>query len=248
MRWVDRDEVVLRIDPRLYERFERDELHQALAIAALAWRGTPGVPRIRFEATPPPPVPDADGVAGIYLDRDWLPEDGALAVTLVAYESGTGRMVDADVVLSRQRRLALLDEEVEPEGEEPVYDLASLVAHELGHVLGLDESRDAPEATMWPTQPPWDVEKRDLAEDDREALRVLYGEGADTGWSADLAGGSPGVGSDGGPPGGCGGASVAGPPRLATVALLLWVLSLLGWRRARAPARRRRVVRRPRRA
>jgi hypothetical protein len=66
------------------------------------------------------------------------------------------------------------------------------MTHELGHVLGLGDANDAPEATMWPSVSPGETHQRDLEPDDEEAVAQAYG-------AADAPSG------DGS---GCGGASV----------------------------------------
>ncbi len=52
-------------------------------------------------------------------------------------------------------------------------DVENTVTHELGHVLGLDHSKD-PDATMYYSASPGDLSKRTLAPDDIEGLCALY--------------------------------------------------------------------------
>jgi hypothetical protein len=97
----------------------------------------------------------------------------------------------------------------------------------MGHVLGLDESMDAPRATMWPRTGRGETHQRTLEQDDVRGAQHLYS-------GTSLA-----------PAAGCGGATVTG----ATGATARW-LSLAGlcallllWRarvtrRPAAPARR----------
>jgi hypothetical protein len=79
-------------------------------------------------------------------------------------------MLDADVVIDGTQMLSLLS----PGGDMVNdHDLASVLTHEMGHVLGLQES-DRPNATMWPTTMPGDTRQRTLAADDENGALALY--------------------------------------------------------------------------
>jgi MYXO-CTERM domain-containing protein len=152
----------------------RSELDAALEIAVEAWRIDLMIPDIVIvDGAPPPdwgyqPAYYGEG-NGIYvLCGDW-PFDHSHAVT-IATSTPEGRMLDADVLIDGTQMLSLL-----PEGGAPVndHDLASVLTHEMGHVLGLDES-DRANATMWPTTMPGDTRQRTLAADDENGALALY--------------------------------------------------------------------------
>ncbi len=127
------------------------------------------------------------------------------------------------------------------------HDLQNAVTHEMGHVIGLDHTcylqgpapldstgqpipdcADAPPdvlaTTMFPSANPGDIDKRDLAPDDQQAVCDIYPASHDPMTCA------PGQ-TD---PGGCS-CSAAGAPASALASLVLLVLAVLGTR-----ARRRR--------
>ena len=56
-----------------------------------------------------------------------------------------------------------------------IYDVRAAIAHEAGHMLGLDHSARA-DATMFFSEPPNEIKKRDLHIDDLEGLCTLYSE------------------------------------------------------------------------
>ncbi len=154
------------------------EIASALEIAVEAWRIDLLVPDVVIEDGEPPPQygyqPSFAGEGnGVYVLCDAWPFDETLAVTVATY-APDGRMLDADIVINGRQMLALL-----PEGGAPVndHDLASVLTHEMGHVLGLDES-DQPNATMWPTTAPGDTSQRTLSADDEQGVLAIYGDGA----------------------------------------------------------------------
>ena len=57
-------------------------------------------------------------------------------------------------------------------------DIGNTLAHEAGHMLGLDHSSN-PEATMWGTADLGELKKRDLTEDDVDGLCHVYPVGED---------------------------------------------------------------------
>ena len=59
------------------------------------------------------------------------------------------------------------------DGRADAYDLANAITHEFGHSLGLDHSDD-PEATMAPTVPMGEIQKRDINADDLDGFDHLY--------------------------------------------------------------------------
>jgi hypothetical protein len=150
--------------------------------------------------------------------EDWPYEPDKLAVTVVTYELSTGRLLDADVLVNAHVPFDMVDESAP--GELVSYDLAAVLTHEAGHMLGLGESDADPMATMWPYARMGDTHQRTLATDDEEGVIAAY------------AGAPPQ------PVAGCGGASVGGRPRalpvpwqVATLLLLLLACTRV-WRRA----------------
>jgi hypothetical protein len=173
IRWAT-DTVTLRMDSEFEMFLGPGEAYAALAMGFDAWRGLPRVPDMLLQPGAPASLGNHTGhpTNGIYLLRDWPYEAAKLAVTIVTYEMDTGRLLDADIVVNGQAKFALLTEPAKPGLNE--YDLAGVLTHEAGHVLGLGESAEGPDATMWPYARPDDTEKRTLANDDEDGVMQSY--------------------------------------------------------------------------
>jgi hypothetical protein len=173
IRWAS-DSVGLQMDSEYQQFLRAGDSYAALAIGFDAWRGLPRVPDLVIRPGLPESVGHHDGhpTNGIYLLREWPYEAAKLAVTIVTYEMDSGRLLDADIVVNGQAKFALLNEPTQPGID--AYDLAAVLTHEAGHVLGLGESASGPEATMWPYAKPDDTDKRTLANDDEEGVTQSY--------------------------------------------------------------------------
>ena len=103
-----------------------------------------------------------------------------LMITVLSYDEH-GVIVDADLVVNggpdRPFGFAsAADAGTEPANRERFFDVQNVLTHEVGHVLGLDEEEDLPDATMFPRSLPLETKKRDLDRDDEDGIRQLYSE------------------------------------------------------------------------
>lgn len=184
VRWPTRE-----LELVVGEEIERElDGTRAAERAAAAWSSVEGGPRItvRRASTREGRRPSNDeGSCVIELapkarrSPRRLALGGALAVTVLTYQARSGHILDADVIVSRE----LLGEEqtddardADPSREDdaPRRDLARLLAHEIGHVLGLSDEPRVPEAIMFPKVPVSAVADVTLSDDDARGLRALY--------------------------------------------------------------------------
>jgi hypothetical protein len=223
IRWSV-DSVSLQMDAEYEKYLEPGDSFAALQMGFEAWRGLPRVPDLIVRPGYPARLGHHDGKAtnGIYLLRDWPYEKEKLAVTIVTYEMDTGRLLDSDIVVNGEARFALLDEPMlEPSGD---YDLAAVLTHETGHVLGLGESTADPGATMWPYARPGETDKRTLHGDDEDGVMTSYLSAPPKASSA------------------CGSLTVVGRAHAHSgLALGLWVLAIVPFVVSRSRRRRRAV-------
>lgn len=207
VRWSE-SSVTMRIDPKLEESMGRDSVRAALTMATDAWRGLPGVPSITLSDEPAPGYRLAERTNGIYLMNPWPFPKEQLAVTVSTYASN-GRMIGADILVNGETQYALLAEGSDHSGMHQ-HDLGAVLTHEMGHVLGLDESPDDDSATMWPYIRAGEVHQRTLSDDDEQGVIEAY------------AGSAPEAM-------GCGQASVVGAARSAQpMAAYGWLLAVVG--------------------
>jgi len=158
---------------------------------------------------------DADGVNVIrWRESDWPGAPDQIAITTVTYDPGTGRIIDVDIDLNGQYLFFTSADDA----DQTEYDIESALLHEVGHLLGFDDSAN-PTAVMAQALQRGDL-RRSLGDDDTEAVCSVYPAGEPTPYvgalGLDLVGGC----SAGGP---------AGPAAAALLALL--ALFLLGTRR-----------------
>ncbi len=169
--------VSLRIDPRLETLLADGQVRAAVNMATDAWRGFSNVPDIAIEDGAPPAYdPDHRG-NGIYLMDKWPFQPNQLAVTVLTY-AGNGDVLGVDVLVNGEKSFALLNEAAAPDSAAEHYDLGAVLTHELGHVLGLDESYDHPEATMFPQIHAGEVRPRVLSTDDENGVMDVYHDAA----------------------------------------------------------------------
>lgn len=106
----------------------------------------------------------------------WLYPVSTIALTTVTYISSNGRILDADIELNDA---GYSFTNCDPgAGCSVSIDLKNTLTHELGHAIGLDHppgnSAESVGATMQASAPEGEIEKRDLAQDDINALCFLY--------------------------------------------------------------------------
>ena len=105
----------------------------------------------------------------VFRDDDWPYQgtDNTLAFTTVTFDPPTGNILGADVEINTAYNiLTTADDAV-------VYDLQSILTHELGHGLGLGHSSE-PTATMNAVYERGDTSIRMLAPDDVAAICAAY--------------------------------------------------------------------------
>jgi predicted Zn-dependent protease len=207
VRWSE-SAITLRVDPKLEALMGKQQVRAALAMASDAWRGLPGVPEITVSDEAAPGYTLSKRTNGVYLMEPWpFPKD-QLAVTVSTYATN-GRMIGADVLINGDVQYALLHDGADrPEMSQ--HDLGAVLTHELGHVLGLDESPDDESATMWPYIRAGEVHQRTLSDDDEQGVIEAYAGAAPLGAAV-----------------GCGQASVAGVQSISAAAWA-WPLALVG--------------------
>jgi len=168
VRW-HRPTVALEVMDTSAGGLPRSELVSALRRAAAPWNALPNTPSLEV-VEGRSSSRGADGVNGVYLLDRWPFPDERLAVTVSTYVEGTGELIDTDILINGEMELAVLD----PEGtDDDRYDLVLVLTHELGHVLGLDES-EVVEATMWHRIGRGETTRRELATDDVDGALALY--------------------------------------------------------------------------
>lgn len=174
IRWSV-DTVGLQLDPALEKWLPPGDAYAAVEMGFEAWRGLPRVPDLVLQPGAPSASPGHHGKAptnGVYLLESWPYERAKLAITVVTYEMTTGRLLDADVLVNGETKFALLDEHSQQQTTS--YDIAAVLTHETGHLLGLGESAADSGATMWPYAMPGETKKRSLANDDEQGVMENY--------------------------------------------------------------------------
>lgn len=228
VRWAT-DEVSFVVSPTIDRAAPggRDAVRRASG----AWSALgPNVPSIVLRDGNGGEHPAYDGRNVIYFAESGYPRAGrALAITILTFDSQSGAIVDCDIVVNGPRAFVVLSDDAHaPSGARSVatedgagdddegqrFDLVHVLAHEMGHALGLgDEANDA-RALMYPFTMPGDASMRAPRNDDANGLAIIYATPAAPESSS---GGSPNAHS------GC--ALGARPPRgewpLCTAALAL---------------------------
>lgn len=104
-----------------------------------------------------------------YRTDDWQYAGGnEVALTTVTFRSDTGDILDADIEVNANLNISTA-RPLPTRG----FDLQTVFAHELGHVLGLAHSDDR-SATMFATYNPGTTDQGDLEDDDRAGLCAIY--------------------------------------------------------------------------
>jgi len=110
-----------------------------------------------------------DGVNAIFFDEDWTEDPALLGLTYV-WSTAQGDIVGFDMAINSD------DHAWSTDGRADSNDLLNTLSHEFGHALGVDHSPTVEAATMYPASTLGEVLKRDLDEDDVDAILYLYAE------------------------------------------------------------------------
>lgn len=165
------DTIAVRVHSSMEAVAPLPEVLAAARVACDAWTGWSG-PELSLDPTvdQAPYAPGARGIQIVALDP-WPYAPHLLAVTATTYDDANGRILDADILVNPGHPF-MLQNEAAPDHAR--YDLGALLAHEMGHALGLDESEADPMATMWPTIGRGEVHQRTIEADDVEGIEEAY--------------------------------------------------------------------------
>jgi hypothetical protein len=170
--------------------------------AMMSWSGSVGAPELQGHTAStvidPPTKPGFDQKNGVFfMPNGYAPAGKALAITVLTYDNSSGRILDADIIVNGSYKFAVLRDaadianqekvggahpsntdgvthQEEASSNDTVYDLHHVVAHELGHSLGMNDEMENKSALMYRYSSPNDTSLRAPASDDIEGLAELY--------------------------------------------------------------------------
>ncbi|MDB4945668.1 MAG: hypothetical protein JWP97_5202 [Labilithrix sp.] len=171
----------------------------AATTAMASWSGTVGAPELAGrdarDVEDAPAGPGLDRKNGVFFfPEGYGPAGKALAITVLTYDNRTGRILDADIIVNGAYRFAVLGSDHAPaststarpsstdgigHGDQAasagiVYDLHHVLAHELGHSLGLNDELVNQDALMYRYTSPNSTAWRAPGADDVDGLAELY--------------------------------------------------------------------------
>jgi matrixin len=126
-------------------------------------------------AAPEPSATDGKNLVrwvSVGWDEDYDPT--ALAITLTTYDTKSGRITDADIVVNASRYRWIAGEDMSL--CRGAFDLQDVLTHEVGHLFGLAHDKTDQEATMWASAGSCETKKRDLDPSDLAGMEYLYQE------------------------------------------------------------------------
>jgi hypothetical protein len=232
VHWTQPD-VVFTVDPGLTERMP--DAVAAVTAAAAAWSGASGAPNLHVVAGSSEGRIALDGVNTVTLAPEGFAQIGnSLAITVITYAAGTSVIVDTDIVVSRDHAFAVLPATARPPAGAPVlsneasagsseragdgvtFDLQHLMAHEIGHSLGMGDTASNTDALMYAYSMAGSPSPRQPTADDTAGIASLYPSGV-------LESGT-----------GCGQSNVAGArPQIAGCASVFFLVALFAALRRR---------------
>ena len=104
--------------------------------------------------------------------ENWEFEPEIVAITISSYDRSTGFVRDSDVVFNAVDHTWTTQPDANPHS----FDVENVMAHEAGHFFGMGHSESATDATMFPSTPTGETDKRSLADDDLQGLAALVDE------------------------------------------------------------------------
>ena len=154
-----------------------DDAEGAMAAAFAQWTNaacTGGKPSldVRFVGTTAARRSKADHANVIMFDDDEWPHSNphsTVALTTITYVPETGELVDADMEINSANMKLTVNGPIPSDG----YDLASVLTHEAGHMLGLAHSMN-PNATMYADYATGSTSMSSLAADDVHGICAIY--------------------------------------------------------------------------
>ncbi|CAN5784943.1 hypothetical protein BH11MYX4_BH11MYX4_49530 [soil metagenome] len=175
----------------------------ATSQAMVSWSGTVGAPDLQgheaADVAAPPSAPGYDQKNGVFfMPNGYAPAGKALAITVLTYDNASGRILDADIIVNGSYKFAVLEDladaarkakpvagahpsttdgiahQDEAQSLDTVYDLHHVVAHEIGHSLGMNDELERKDALMYRYSAPNDATMRAPASDDIAGLAELY--------------------------------------------------------------------------
>lgn len=161
--------VEISLHDSMADRFVKTEAEEALREALGTWERAGAGPKLRYIGFSDDAPGHQRGAPSnsVYILDPWPYEKNLLAVTVSSFDTRTGELLDADILINGE-------EEICARGDPSRYDLATILAHELGHLLGLGEAELSPGATMYPRIARGDRRAIIASEADLAGIRELY--------------------------------------------------------------------------
>lgn len=197
----DASDITFTLDPSVDENVKGAA--DATRTSMQSWSGTAGAPDLAIVAptADAPKTPGMDRKNGVFFKKGgYAPAGKALAITVLTYDNASGRILDADIIFNGAYTFAVLDpvsdkvpaatgthptntDSVTHEVEDPTvgvtYDLHHVIAHELGHSLGMNDEMGRRDALMFRYTAPNDPSLRAPSSDDVSGLAEIYANRAD---------------------------------------------------------------------
>jgi hypothetical protein len=151
----------------------RDEIEEAITNSSDTWKKNGSAENFHFfyEGESKERYANADDELFLVSFRDnWTQDPNVLAYAFTWHKEGgdsDGEIIHFDIEINSDHHTWNTD------GNNDAYDLGNAITHEFGHALGLDHSED-PEASMAPTIPMGEIQKRDPSADDLEGFDHIY--------------------------------------------------------------------------